>query len=152
MSHTIFTAREPIETEFWDNSVVVFIFFAAVIASLNRVFNTVELAPILCDTSKAESILKEYLEDYEKWYEFRNVISVVKDIQKITKDLANEKIETTLSKLKSSCEEDKKVVRVSMENMADELLDKFIYKVKKYGSKEDIKVYFRCLSDAVKEN
>ncbi|MCX8131189.1 MAG: glutamyl-tRNA reductase [Clostridia bacterium] len=106
----------------------------------------------LLEVSKAEEIIQEQVTDFEKWYEFRSVLPIVKDIQKFTEDLMNEKMDSTLARLKSASEADKEMVRISVENIVNEILDKFIYNIRNCGSKEDMQVYFRCLSDVIKEN
>ena len=100
---------------------------------------------------KAEQIIEDFVDEYEKWYDFRNVLPVVKDVQKYAETVINEKINNTLSSLKSSSEEDKEKVRISITNTVNEIMNKLIYSVRKSGSKEDMQAYFRCLSDVIKE-
>lgn len=105
----------------------------------------------LFEVSKAEEIIHEHVTDFEKWYDFRTVLPVVKEIQKYAEDMMKEKVGSTLARLKCASEEDKELVRLSVENIVNEMLNKFIYSIRNSGSKEDMQVYFRCLGDVIKE-
>lgn len=105
----------------------------------------------LLETSKAEEIIDEYLVEFEKWYEFRGVLPVIKDIQRFTECIINERVNQTISKLKTSSDEDKEIVKASLTCTANEILNKFVYSVRENGKKEDIEVYFRCLREVIKE-
>lgn len=106
----------------------------------------------LLEVSKAEEIINEYVTSFEKWYDFRGVLPVVKDVQKFAESILNEKTSSVISRLKCASEEDKEIVRISMENAVNEILNKLIYSVRDSGSKEDIQAYFKCLSYVIKEN
>lgn len=103
------------------------------------------------EASRAEEIINEFVDEYEKWYEFRNALPVIKDIQKFTDNILNEKINQTMSKLKCASEDDREVVRISIANAVESVLNKLIYSVRDYGGKEDIKAYFRCLKNVMNE-
>ncbi|MDP4182343.1 MAG: glutamyl-tRNA reductase [Bacillota bacterium] len=105
----------------------------------------------LLEVSKAEEIIDQYIIEYENWYEFRNVLPIVKDVQKYTDEIVTKKINYALTKLKSSSEEDKELIRNSMSGIANEILNKLLYSVKENDCKEDIKAYFRCLREVMKE-
>lgn len=105
----------------------------------------------LLETSKAEEIIDEYLVEYEKWYEFRGVLPIIKDIQRFTDCILNERVNQTLSKLKDLSDDEKEVVKASLTATANEILNKFIYRVRENGKKEDVEVYFRCLKEVIKE-
>ncbi|HEX9058698.1 MAG TPA: glutamyl-tRNA reductase [Clostridia bacterium] len=105
----------------------------------------------LLEVSRAEEIIHEQVTDFEKWYEFRSVLPVVMDVQKYAKDLLDEKVNSTLAKLKTASEEDKEIVRISLQNTVNEILNKFLYSIRNCGNKEDMQGYFRCLSDVIKE-
>ena len=102
------------------------------------------------EMSRAEKIINEYVMEFEKWYEFRGVLPVVREIQKFTEEMLNEKITRTLARLKCASEEDRDIVKASMTSTINEILNKFIYSVREYASKEDLETYFRCLGDAMK--
>lgn len=106
----------------------------------------------MAEAVKAEEMLEECILEYEKWYTFRSVLPVVQDVQKYAERLADQKIGSTLGKLRGASEEDKKVVKLSILNTVNEMMDLFVYRVKEHGSKEDIETYFKCLKDIAKEN
>jgi glutamyl-tRNA reductase len=106
----------------------------------------------IAEASKAEQIIEEYTSEYEKWFEFRNALPVVKEVQSFAKEIISNRISYADSRLKNATDEDKEIVKQTITNTVNDIMDKFIYSVKKYGSKEDIQVYFRCLSEAIKEN
>jgi len=100
---------------------------------------------------KAEEMIEGYVMDYEKWLEFRKVLPIVKDIQKYAEELAREKTEAAVGRLRNASEEDKEEVKSAIRNTINEMLNKFVYSIRENGSKEDIKTYFSCLKEAVKE-
>jgi glutamyl-tRNA reductase len=103
----------------------------------------------LLEAIKAGQIIDEYIIDFEKWYGFRNVLPLVKEIQRHTGDFAHEKIMNTISRLKTVSDEEKELIKNSMNSIVKTLLNKFVYDVRENGSKEDIEVYFRCLGKLV---
>ncbi|MHB1393403.1 MAG: glutamyl-tRNA reductase [Clostridia bacterium] len=106
----------------------------------------------MLEAVKAEEIIDRYVIEYEKWYEFRKALPVVKDVQRYAEALLREKVETTIGKLRCASDEDKETVRISITNTVNEIMNKFIYSIKENGSKDDIKAYFTYLKDIVKEN
>jgi len=103
------------------------------------------------ESLKAEAITEEFVEGFERWYEFRNVLPTVIRIQDETRRITDEKINRTLSKLKAASEEDKDIVRQAMKNIVDCMMNRFVYRIRENGSKEDIGTYFRCLKEVMKE-
>jgi len=106
----------------------------------------------IAEAAKAEQLIDGFVEDYEKWYAFRSVLPIVKDIQRYAEDVVSEKINYTTAKLKCASEEDKELVKATITNTVNEILNKLIYSVRENGSKDDMQAYFRCLRDAIKEN
>ncbi len=104
------------------------------------------------EAAKAGEIIKEFVEEYEKWYEFRSALPVVKEVQNFTEDVVNERIAGTLARLKSASEEDRELITAAMKNTVNEIMDKLVYSIRKHGSKDDIRAYFKCLGDVMKEN
>lgn len=100
----------------------------------------------LCEASKAGLIIEEYISGYERWYEFRSVLPIVKNIQSYTREVVNERSCLALSRLKCASNEDKEIVRTSISNTMNEILNMFIFKIRESGSREDIQTYFKCLS------
>ncbi|MCX7923582.1 MAG: glutamyl-tRNA reductase [Clostridia bacterium] len=105
----------------------------------------------LLEATKAEQIIDDFVLEFEKWYGFRKILPVVKEVQKYTEEIVNDKINQTIAKLKYASDEDKDTVRASMANLVNGILNKFVYSVREYGSKEDIEAYFRCLSEVIKD-
>lgn len=103
------------------------------------------------ETAKAEEIIDEYIKCYEKWYMFRKVLPVIREVQKYTDDFLDAKVTQTISKLKSASEEDKEIVSTSMRNMANNILETFLYRVRDNSSKEDLATYFGCLSESIND-
>ncbi len=101
---------------------------------------------------KAEKMIDGFVMDFEKSYEFRIALPVVKDMQKYTEELVSEAVEATLRKLKSASDEDRETVKISITSTVNEIMNKFIYGIKENGSKEDIREYFRYVKDILKEN
>ena len=104
----------------------------------------------LLEVSKAGEIIDEFILEFEKWCEFRVILPVIKEIQKYTDELLNDKINQTISRLKNASPKDKEVVKASITSTVNGILNTFIYNVRECTSKEDIAIYFRCLNEAVK--
>lgn len=99
----------------------------------------------ISENIKAEKIMNEGMLAFEKWYEFRNMLPLIKEIQDTFDGYATEKINQTIAKLKSASPEDKEVVQKSMRNLTNYLLNKHIYAVKEIASGEEAGVYLKCL-------
>jgi len=99
----------------------------------------------LLEAIKAGKIIDEYIIDFEKWYGFRNVLPLVKEIQRHTGNFAHEKIMNTISKLKTVSDDEKELIINAMNSIVKSILNKFVYDIRENGTKEDIEVYFRCL-------
>jgi glutamyl-tRNA reductase len=104
----------------------------------------------LLEVTKAEEIIDKAVADFEKWYEFRAVLPVIKEIQRYSEGVLNEKISRTLSKLKCASDEDREIVKASITGIVNEILNKFIYSIKENGSKEDVETYFKCIAEVFK--
>lgn len=105
----------------------------------------------LSEALKAEKMIEEFITDYERWYEFRNVLPMVKEIQEEVHRIANEKAERTISRLKSATEGDKEIVRQCIRNVVNCMMNRFVYRIKENGTKDDIRAYFKCLNEVSKE-
>jgi glutamyl-tRNA reductase len=106
----------------------------------------------MLEAVKAGEMIDGYVVAYEKWYEFRKALPVVKDIQRYADALSREKAEAAIGKLKCASEEDKETVRISITNTVNEMMNRFVYSIRENGSKEDIKTYFKYLENIVREN
>lgn len=99
---------------------------------------------------KAEEVINKYLIEFEQWYEFRKVLPVIKEVQNYVDGMLGERISQTIAKLKSTNDEDKEIVKTSMTNTVNEILNKFVYRMRECSNAEDMKTYFRCLGNIVK--
>ena len=106
----------------------------------------------MLEAAKAKKMIDGYVVEYEKWYEFRKALPVVKEIQRYAGALSREKAEAVIGKLKCASDEDKETIRISIANTVNEMMNRFVYSIKENGSKDDIKTYFKFLEDIVKEN
>ncbi len=104
------------------------------------------------EAARAEDIINENVEEYERWYWFQGIMPIVKDIQKYTERIIDEKISYAISKLRAASEEEKEIVRASITGTVNEMLNKFVYSIREHADKEDVEAYFRCLGEVMKEN
>ncbi len=98
---------------------------------------------------KAEDIINNYIIEYEKWFEFRRVMPVVKEIQRFTDDILEEKIGLTISRLKSASEEDIETIKIFMKSIVKDIVGAFVYDIKDSMDTEEIRAYFKCLSNVL---
>jgi len=105
----------------------------------------------MAETERAEEIIREYVAEYERWYEFRSVLPIVKDIQRFTNRIVNEKVNQMVVRLKSVSDEERELVIASITGTVNSILNKFIYSVRERASKDDIQAYFRCLKEVMKD-
>lgn len=106
----------------------------------------------ISEAARAEEMLDGFILEFEKWYEFRTALPVVKEIEKFAGDLVNEAVEATLKKLKCASDEDRETVKLSIAGTVNKIMNKFMYGVKENSSKEEIKVYFKCMESILKES
>jgi len=102
------------------------------------------------EAARAEEMLDGFVMEFEKWYEFRTALPVVKEIEKFAGELVNEAVETTLGKLKCASDEDRETVKSSIAGTVNKIMNKFMYGIKENGSKEEIKAYFKCIEGILK--
>mgnify|MGYP005834540661 CR=1 FL=1 len=106
----------------------------------------------MSEVSRAKEIIDRYVNEYTRWYEFRGVLPIVKDVQKYTEDILNEKISQTLSRLKCASDEDKEIVKASIVTTVNSILNKFVYNIRECENKDDVEAYFRCLKEVIKND
>lgn len=99
------------------------------------------------ESLKAEKMIEEAVADFEKWYEFRNILPVVQKLQEDTHRLAEENAARLINKLGCFTEEEQRSVKKAMHNLADFMMNRFVYEVRENGSKEEIETYFKCLEE-----
>jgi len=99
------------------------------------------------ESLKAEKMIEEAVSDFEKWYEFRNVLPVVQKLQEETHRLAEENAARLINKLGCFKEEEQRNIKKAMHNLADFMMNRFVYEVRENGTKEEIETYFKCLKE-----
>lgn len=105
----------------------------------------------MLEVSRAEEIIDQSILEFQKWYEFRGVLPVVREIQKYTGELLDDKIQQTIARLKSASSEDVEVVKASMTSAVNGIMNTFIFNVRDCASKEEMETYFRCLNNIIKQ-
>lgn len=105
----------------------------------------------MAEAKKAEEIVNEFIVDFERWYGFRQVLPVVKEIQRFSDEYLEEKIKTAIDRLKSTSDEDKTIVEQAMKNVVNGLLDKMVYGIRECSTREEIVVYFKCIGEVLKK-
>lgn len=106
----------------------------------------------LLEVSRAEEIIGEYMAEFEKWYEFRGVLPVIKEIQRYTGEFLNDRINQTIARMKYANDEEKEIVKVSMTSMFNGMMNTFVYNIRDHGSREEIENYFKCLNRVISQN
>jgi glutamyl-tRNA reductase len=91
----------------------------------------------LLEATKAEEILNEYVVEYENWYYFRQVLPIVKDVQKFTNEVLDDGTNHLMSKLKCVSDEDKELVRQFIKSTVNEIVNKFVYSVRENSIKDE---------------
>lgn len=98
---------------------------------------------------RALGILQEYLEEFRRWYDFRNHLPVVKTFQKFAQEIVDKKSEKVLSKLKDISPQEREWVRANFAGAVNGMMDKFVYSVRECATKDDMDVYFECLRSII---
>lgn len=98
---------------------------------------------------RAERIMNEHILSFERWYEFRNVLPLMREIQHASSGYVAAKINDTLAKLQSANSKEKEIVRQAMGNLANHFLNQYLYAVKENVSGEEASVYLKCLGKSM---
>jgi len=104
----------------------------------------------MLEVSRADEIIDQSVFEFQKWYDFREVLPVVKEIQRYTGELLDRKIQQTVAKLKTASSEDVEVVKASITNIVKSIMNTFVFNVRKCASKEEMEIYFKCLDNIIK--
>jgi len=94
---------------------------------------------------KAEQIINEHLLSFERWYQFRNMLPLMREIQHAFDGYVSDKINDTLAKLQTTHNKDKELVRKAMLSLANYFLNKHVYAIKENASGDEAGIYFKCL-------
>jgi glutamyl-tRNA reductase len=106
----------------------------------------------LQEAERAEKMLDGFVLEFERWYEFKSALPVVREIEKFAEELVKEAVDIALGKLKNAGEEDRKAVKASIEGAAGKIMNKFLYGIKENGSKEEIRAYFKCIEGILRND
>ncbi|HBE78256.1 MAG TPA: glutamyl-tRNA reductase [Firmicutes bacterium] len=98
---------------------------------------------------KAEGIINEHVLSFERWYQFRNVLPLMREIQHVSSGYVEVKINEALVKLQSASDSEKEVVRNAMQNLANHFLNQYLYAVKENVSWEEANAYLKCLGKSM---
>jgi len=104
----------------------------------------------MLEVSRADEIIDQSIFEFQKWYEFREVLPIVKEIQRYTGELLDEKIRQTVAKLKTVSSEDVEIVKTSITSTVKAIMNTFVFNVRNCASKEEMEVYFKCLNNIIK--
>jgi glutamyl-tRNA reductase len=99
------------------------------------------------EIASVDKIICQYLAQYEKWYQFRDFLPLLQEVQNYSQSVVKERIDQALQKLKHLSPAEKEIVVNALIGISDEILNKFIYSIREYGSHDDIKHYFGCLKN-----
>lgn len=102
--------------------------------------------------SFVEEMLSEGVLEFKKWYEFRCVLPVVKDMQRFADGIVQEKTEYALAKLKLLTEGEKEVVKASISSAVNSIMDRLVYGAREFDNSQEREIYLRYLRDIIVNN
>ena len=108
------------------------------IVSENRRLRMVEL-------DAAQKILKEGTDEFLQWYRMDDVAKAINVLADTMVRTANEESAKLLRSLPDLPEEDRERVAMMYERFAKKMANDFLYKVKAENSKDDVKIFLKCL-------
>ena len=94
---------------------------------------------------KAESIIGEYAQSFEKWCLFRDALPMVNEIKNNAYAFAVRKIEEMIRDNENIDPNKKPEILKCFQKAFNSITDRFLYDVKDAGTKEEIDAYYRCL-------
>ena len=115
------------------------------IVSENRRLRMVEL-------DAAQKILKEGTDEFLQWYRMDDVAKAINILADTMVRTANEESAKLLRSLPDLPEEDRERVAMMYERFAKKMANDFLYKVKAENSKEDVKIFLKCLEQSGKRH
>jgi glutamyl-tRNA reductase len=98
------------------------------------------------DAIQAEKILDEQLIEFERWYQSREVLPLIRQIEKTVRERVDHKINSALVKLKTVDAAEKRMIAREMRGITGYLLNRCLYSVKETASGKEAGIYYRCLS------
>lgn len=102
--------------------------------------------------SIVEEMLSEGVLEFKRWYEFRCVLPVVKDIQRFADGIVQEKTDYALAKLKLLTEGEKEVVKASISSAVNSIIDRLVYDARQFDNSQEREIYLRYLRDIIVNN
>ncbi len=105
----------------------------------------------LSEVSRAEQIVEEMVFEFEKWYKFRQILPLVKEIEENAFGYVNRNINVLLSRLNESSTNDKETIKRYVYNTSRHIIKKFIYSFKDCQYFGDTKVFLKYLAESLKK-
>lgn len=99
----------------------------------------------LNEAIKAQSIIDEYSQNFEKWYLFRDALPMVNEIKSNVYAFAETKIEEMIKDIENIDTTKKPEILECFQKAFNSIADRFLYGAKDAGTKQEIEVYYRCL-------
>ncbi len=100
---------------------------------------------------KAQDIIDEYVEEYEKWYYFREMLPFVNNIKNFSEKLVRNRADDLSKKVKGLSKKDEEKIQYAIKKTADDIINRIIYGAKEIEDKEHMQVYFQCLTDVINQ-
>jgi glutamyl-tRNA reductase len=97
----------------------------------------------------AESILDEQSLGFERWYQSRRVLPIIREVERTLREEIAEQINHTLGKLKTVDPRDREKIAQGMQKIAGYLLNRCLYRIKENVSGADAGIYYQCLGKSM---
>ena len=101
------------------------------------------------EAEKAKEMLEAAILDYERWYEFRNHLPVLRDIQQFADQLIEKKTGEVLTKVKNISDEEKTFISQGINSSVNEVISRLVYSIRDDGSRQNIRDYFSTLEEVL---
>jgi glutamyl-tRNA reductase len=105
----------------------------------------------LMSISLMESIIDDDVQEFEKWYRYREALPVADELRIQAEGMLRDKLAALMDRLQNIHEEEKKLIKASMKDMVDEILDRLIYHSRERVDKDDMRKYFSYLAETMKD-
>ncbi|MBC8546914.1 glutamyl-tRNA reductase [Clostridiaceae bacterium NSJ-31] len=91
----------------------------------------------------AEEEIQRDVDEFERWFAFRQNVPLLQDVRECAQRRVDRRVKVACRQ--AADPRDEEVIRQAVSGAVDEIMEKFIYRVKETACKEDIEVFFRCL-------
>ncbi|MDF2566719.1 MAG: glutamyl-tRNA reductase [Oscillospiraceae bacterium] len=96
---------------------------------------------------EALEMIEKDAQEFGRWFEFRKGANVLKKVRECANRSASKRICYAQKKLENP--EDLKVVEQAVNSTVDSILKTFLYNIKDVADQEEIKVFLKCMDQAV---